>query len=69
MLFSIRQIRVDNEATTNFCNCNCLEKEALLFNNKLNKLITLVKKATRDEVIEELVHDIDQELIRKMYGV
>lgn len=40
-----------------------------MFNNKLNKLITLVKKATRDEVIEELVHDIDQELIRKMYGV
>ena len=68
MFFFNRLIGVDNEVT-NVCDCNCLEKEALLFNNKLNKLITLVKKATRDEVIEELVHDIDQELIRKMYGV
>ena len=41
-------------------------KEALLFGNKLNKLITLVKKATKDEVINELVDDIDQELFKKM---
>ena len=38
------------------------EKEKILFSNKLNKLVTLVKKATKDKVVDELAAEIDHEI-------
>lgn len=35
------------------------KKESLLFSSKMNKLVTLVRKATKESVIDELVQDID----------
>ena len=35
------------------------KKENLIFNNKMGKLVTLVRKATNESVIEELTYEID----------
>lgn len=45
------------------------QKESLLFSNKMNKLVTLVRKATKESVIDELVQSIDDELLKKMRQV
>ena len=42
-----------------------IEKEKIVFSNKLNKLVTLVRKASREDVIDELVHDIETVLHKK----
>ena len=44
-------------------------KEKTMFGNKLNKLVTLVRKATSEDKIDQLVYDIDHELKEKMEKV
>ena len=39
------------------------QKEKMLFNSKLNKLVTLVRKEDKQEKVDELVAEIDRELI------
>ena len=35
----------------------------MLFNSKLNKLVTLVRKADKQDKVDEIVADIDRDLI------
>ena len=37
-------------------------KEKTIFNNKLSKLVTLVRKASSEDKVDALVYDIDHEL-------
>ena len=39
------------------------QKEKMLFNSKLNKLVTLVRKEDKQEKVDEIVAEIDRELI------
>ena len=45
------------------------KKEHLLFGNKMNKLVSLVRKASKDSVINELVYEIDLSLMTKLRDV
>ena len=45
------------------------KRESLLFSNKMNKLVSLVRKARKEDVVDELVYEIDQEIINKMKNV
>ena len=35
------------------------KRESLLFSNKMNKLVSLVRKARKEDVVDELVYEID----------
>ena len=45
------------------------QKEKMLFNSKLNKLVTLVRKEDKQEKVDELVAEIDRELIQQAEDV
>ena len=45
------------------------KKEKLLFSNKLNKLVALIRKVDKDEAVDELVADIDRAMIEKLENV
>ena len=45
------------------------QKEKTLFNNKLNKLVALVRKVDKEDAVDELVYEIDRELVEKMENV
>ena len=45
------------------------KRESLLFSNKMNKLVSLVRKARKEDLVDELVYEIDQEIINKMKNV
>ena len=45
------------------------QKEKVLFNNKLNKLVALVRKVDKEDAVDELVYEIDRELVEKVENV
>ena len=45
------------------------EREKVLFNRKLNRLVNLVRKADKEQEVDLLVSDIDHELFKKMQQV
>lgn len=45
------------------------QKEKVLFNNKLNKLVALIRKVDKEDAVDELVYEIDQELVERVENV